>query len=229
MGKEITALEEVLNKNKASFANVVPTELTDENVLKLDLSFDNKELIQLRSLSMQELNKYIQQQLSLSNKKVAIGGYAENRVVYQMSEHFGSGEEARSVHLGIDIWCDAETPVFSPLDGVIHSFNNNDNFGDYGPTIILEHQLENNTFYTLYGHLTTSSLNGIDIQQKVKKGQKIASIGSDNENGNWPPHLHFQLMSDMMGKKGDFPGVCAIKEMDQWLNICLDPRLILRM
>ncbi|MBS2097499.1 peptidoglycan DD-metalloendopeptidase family protein [Carboxylicivirga linearis] len=229
MGKEITALKEVLKRNKASFTNVVPTELTDENVLKLDLSFDNKELIQLKSLSMQELNQYIQQQLSLSNKKVAIGGYAENRVVYQMSEHFGSGEEARSVHLGIDIWCDAETPVFSPLDGIIHSFNNNDNFGDYGPTIILEHQLENNSFYTLYGHLSTSSLNGIDIHQKVKKGQKIASIGNDNENGNWPPHLHFQVMSDLMGKRGDFPGVCAIKEMDQWLNICLDPGLILRM
>ncbi|MCU4165263.1 peptidoglycan DD-metalloendopeptidase family protein [Carboxylicivirga caseinilyticus] len=223
----MVSLEEIINKYRKTFGNVLPLNLSPENVYELDLSVDNQYLRSLNKLSTESLGQYIQAQLKKVNKNIAIGGYAENRLVYQMSEHFGRGAEARSVHLGIDIWYKSGTPVFAPLDGIIHSFNNNANFGDYGPTIILEHRLENVTFYTLYGHLSTSSIEDIANGDKIKKGDIIAHLGEEHENGNWPPHLHFQLITDMLDKEGDFPGVCSVLEKDKWLNICPDPRLIL--
>nr|WP_321410436.1 peptidoglycan DD-metalloendopeptidase family protein [uncultured Carboxylicivirga sp.] len=220
-------LEDIIKKYRKTFSNILPFNLNAENVYELDLSVENQDLRSLNQISTESLGQYIQSQLNKVNKNIAIGGYAENRLVYQMSEHFGNGAEARSLHLGIDIWCKSGTPVFAPLDGTIHSFNNNANFGDYGPTIILEHRLENITFYTLYGHLSTSSIVDIAKGDKIKKGAIIAHLGKEQENGNWPPHLHFQIIADMLDKEGDFPGVCNVSETDKWLSICPDPRLIL--
>jgi murein DD-endopeptidase MepM/ murein hydrolase activator NlpD len=47
---------------------------------------------------------------------------------------------------GLDLWIKAGTPILAALDGTLHSFNFNAGFGDYGPTIILEHNVENQTF-----------------------------------------------------------------------------------
>jgi hypothetical protein len=54
------------------------------------------------------------------------------------------------------------------------------------------------------------------------------------ENGQWPPHLHFQIVVDMeipiaIGRKGDYPGVCKLSEKEKYLNNCPNPDLILQM
>ncbi|WP_238593699.1 hypothetical protein, partial [Endozoicomonas atrinae] len=46
-------------------------------------------------------------------------------------------------------------------------------------------------------------------------------------NGHWPPHLHFQVISDLLDQKGDFIGVAPKSERDYYLSICPDPNLIL--
>ena len=57
---------------------------------------------------------------------------------------------------------------------------------------------------------------------------EYAHVGPFPENGDWPPHLHFQLMWDLMGNFGDFPGVCSKRDMDTYQANCPDPNLILR-
>jgi len=79
--------------------------------------------------------------------------------------------------LGIDITAIAGTEIFAPLEGSVHSFQNNSSFGDYGPTIILEHNLDGEIFYTLYGHLSLNSLDELSEGKEIKKGQKIAELG----------------------------------------------------
>ena len=158
--------------------------------------------------------------------RVGIGGYLEDRTVYRRSEHFG-GEEARSVHLGVDIWTEAGTPVYAPWPGTVHSFRDNRGFGNYGPTIILEHGLDQHPFYTLYGHLSRTSLRGISADQPVAKNQRIGEVGPYPENGDWPPHLHFQVMTDLLGWVGDFPGVVAPSQRDYYAEICINPRYFL--
>lgn len=141
----------------------------------------------------------------------------------------GPGAEPRRLHLGIDIWGKPYTKVMAPLDGIVHSFAFNNAFGDYGATIVLTHNLEGQTFHTLYGHLSLNSIKNIHGGDRIKKGDVFAEFGIPFENGQWPPHLHFQLIIDMQGMKGDYTGVCKISERETYLANCPDPDLILQM
>jgi len=105
------------------------------------------------------------------------------------------------------------------------AFNNNDS--DYGATIILTHNLEGLSFYTLYGHLSLNSLKNLEEGKRIARGEVFTEFGMRFENGNWPPHLHFQIILDMQGWLGDYPGVCKFSEKDFWLSNCPDPDLIL--
>ncbi|MGA7838651.1 MAG: peptidoglycan DD-metalloendopeptidase family protein [Ignavibacteriaceae bacterium] len=219
-------LIETLNAHQ--FVSVVPFDLHGPDVYVFDFSDSNEELKEQDFSDLQKFIDFSFEKLKENNAEVGVGGYAESRSIYKRSEVFKSGEEYRSVHLGIDITAEAGTEIFAPLNGKVHSFQNNSSFGDYGPTIILEHNLNGEVFYTLYGHLSLNSLNGLFEGKEIKKGQKIAEFGDPAVNVGWPPHLHFQLITDMLGKKGDFPGVCTPSEKEYYLNICPDPNLILK-
>ncbi len=152
----------------------------------------------------------------------------ELRTIYDNRPQFDTGDEPRRLHLGVDIWGDAGTPVYAPLAGTIHSYKDNAHFGDYGPTIILQHDLDGLIFYSLYGHLSRGNLKGIAIGQQINSGQPIANLGEAYENGSWPPHLHFQLILDMQDNKGDYPGACKISEKETYLQNIPDPDPILQ-
>jgi hypothetical protein len=75
-----------------------------------------------------------------------------------------------------------------PFPATIHSFANNTDPLDYGPVIVLQHDIGDGlTFYTLYGHLSASSLDSLTIGQPIAQGQKFAEIGTYPTNGDWPP------------------------------------------
>ncbi len=193
----------------------------------LDFSATNPDLATLDLTDTAVFSDYVFAKLRQAGAAVGVGGYNEHRVIYRRSAHFQQTTELREIHLGVDLWAEAGTPVYAPLDGVVHSFRDNDNFGDYGPTIILEHHHEGRPLYSLYGHLSRTSLEVLYEGKPVTAGDKIAEIGPYPENGNWPPHLHFQLMTDILGLKGDFPGVCSLRDRDRYLAICPDPNLFL--
>jgi peptidoglycan LD-endopeptidase LytH len=137
--------------------------------------------------------------------------------------------EPRRLHLGIDVWGEAGTPIAAPLGGMIHSLAYNENFGDYGATIILQHQIDMVAFHTLYGHLSLKDLANAREGQFITRGQPFAHIGPPAENGQWPPHLHFQVIEDMGNMEGDYPGVCKYSEKEKYLANCPDADLILNM
>ena len=203
-------------------------DLKNKKITDLDLSVGSLDLGHNQDFeNTPKFNKKINQILEEKDGDVGIGGYGEIRPVYTTDSYLvqgNSGPQWRTVHLGLDIWMEAKTPVFAPLDGKVHSFHNNKGDRNYGPTIILEHSVsEDLTFYTLYGHLSLESLNGLKEGTEIKKGQEIGTIGEMPINGNWPPHLHFQINLDMLGWEGDFPGVAFPNERDIWLSLCPDP------
>jgi murein DD-endopeptidase MepM/ murein hydrolase activator NlpD len=154
------------------------------------------------------------------------------RAVYGASKVFDAnapGEEPRRFHLGIDIWGKPYTKVMAPLHGIVHSFAFNNNFGDYGVTVILSHVLSSLHFYSLYGHLSLNSIKNMQEGERVEKGDVFAEFGIPMENGHWPPHLHFQLVEDLGSWSGDYPGVCRFSEREEYLKNCPDPDLILQM
>ena len=219
-------ISSLLQKHREEFHPVVDFSATADKICRLNLSVDNPMLAQAGIKESQPLSNYIQTQLLQSGAKYGIGGYAENRAIYNM-DHFSNGKEPRTLHLGIDIWGPVGSEVFAPVGGMVHSFAFNNNPGDYGATIILQHQLETVVFHTLYGHVSLSDLAQLHEGQYINRGEIIAHFGDFNENGNWPPHLHFQVIGDMYLKKGDFPGVCAISEQEKYLSNCPDPNFIL--
>jgi 4-aminobutyrate aminotransferase-like enzyme/Ser/Thr protein kinase RdoA (MazF antagonist) len=166
-----------------------------------------------------------------AGSSVAVGRYDEPRLLYS-SSLFGGGpaiDERRTVHLGVDLFVAPGTAVHAPLDGVVHVLANNRAALDYGPLIILRHEAgAGETFFTLYGHLSTDTLGGLAAGQHVRRGEVIARLGTADENGGWPPHVHFQVILDLLEQDADFPGVAYARERGLWTGLSPDPNLLLR-
>jgi 4-aminobutyrate aminotransferase-like enzyme/Ser/Thr protein kinase RdoA (MazF antagonist) len=229
------AVIEWLNGNRDKIAPVIGRDLKSTKKVIFDLSIGSFNPVgALGQASTKAAAEMLFGQMKAAKARVGIGRYNEARACYT-GEIFESKsneiQESRTIHLGIDLFVEAGSPVFAPLDGTIHSFQNNSAHLDYGPTIIIQHEFENGNIrlFTLYGHLSEDSLNGLSEGKAVKKGEQIARIGDFPSNGDWPPHLHFQLITDMLGNKGDFPGVALSGQRDIWLGICPNPNIILGM
>lgn len=207
---ECNSLKSFLKSNPLKLTEVVPG---NYEWISVDLSKYNPMALN------GEYVKYLLDTCRNFEGTVGFGGYAEDRPVYGQHALF-QGTEDRSIHLGVDIWATEGTPVCSPWDGVVHSFADNVGTGNYGPTIILEHCEQGITFYSLYGHLSRKSLERKYTGQSIEAGKSFCDFGSEEDNGNWYPHLHFQVMAHMLGMQGDFPGVCAKSESAFWLQVC---------
>ncbi len=196
----------------------------------LNLSVTNTDLQNINVSASAQLEAYIVKYIKKHQAAVAYGGYNETRAIYKRSNYFNTSHETeRNIHLGIDLWCEVNTAVFTPLDATVHSFKNNTNFGDYGPTIILKHVVNTVCFYTLYGHLSVNSITNLRVGQSFKQGEQIATLGDASVNGDYPPHLHFQIIKEMGNYFGDYPGVCNKKDLDFYLENCPDPNLLLKL
>jgi murein DD-endopeptidase MepM/ murein hydrolase activator NlpD len=193
--------------------------LSAENSIALDLSVKNSDLTPAIYGDIPAFCDYINSKLG---GKIGYGGYLEHRVIYSPFENFTtSAADFRNIHLGIDFWTTAGTPVYSPLEGEVHSFQVNEGSGNYGPTIILYHPAEK--IYSLYGHLSSDDLVPFEVGAPIAEGQLLCHLGKPHENGGWPPHLHFQLIRDMQGYSGDYPGVCAQQDLTFYVDNCPDP------
>jgi 4-aminobutyrate aminotransferase-like enzyme/Ser/Thr protein kinase RdoA (MazF antagonist)/murein DD-endopeptidase MepM/ murein hydrolase activator NlpD len=174
-------------------------------------------------------SRHVEDRLRAAGAAVGVGRADEVRGAYGTALFEGQGNDGpewRTVHLGLDLFAPPGTPVLAPLDGVIHSVADNAGAGDYGPTIVLEHRAGDTPFYTLYGHLSRDTALGWAIGQAVARGATIARLGDASENGGWPPHLHFQIVTDMLGRTADFPGVARPSARRVWLSLVPDPNLI---
>ncbi|HSC54623.1 MAG TPA: peptidoglycan DD-metalloendopeptidase family protein [Phnomibacter sp.] len=220
-------LAEWIARHGTQFSKLVPFDEGTDSVVPLDFTAANTQLSPEIVADTSLFSAYIQQQLA--GARYGIGGYNEHRTVYSRSSHFdtANGGEPRRLHLGVDIWCAEGTPVSAPVSGLVHSFAFNNNHGDYGATIILSHQLDGRSFYTLYGHLSIADLENVREGNYLVGGEVFAHVGPPSDNGNWPPHLHFQVIENIGTYIGDYPGVCRYSERASYLSNCPDPGLIL--
>lgn len=215
-----------------NFSAVV--EVAGKRLAPLDLSVGSRALGNYTEYTaLTRFSRRIDAMLHAAEADIGYGGYLETRPVYTTAlfeEQGNDGPRWRSVHLGLDLWSPAETEVFVPYAGRVHSFRQNNKPRDYGATIILEHDYEVDgetfQFYTLYGHLSAASLVDLRVGQQVKKGERMAAFGSADENGGWPPHLHFQVMLDLLDKEGDFAGVAFPEEAKTYASICPDAAVL---
>lgn len=222
-------LIEALNNHQRFFHQVIDV-TPSTKIAKIDLSSTNDKLNEEIVNDIFLFEAFINSCLLEGNADFLVGGYLEYRALYGRSEVFDGADEnsIRRLHIGLDIWGPAGSPVYAPMEGVIHSIADNNKKGDYGATIILKHEIDGIKFHSLYGHLSKRDLHYRkgDI---VNKGDLLAHFGSHDENGYWPPHLHFQLIEDMQGLEGDYPGVCSLNDKAFYQVNCPDPNIILNL
>lgn len=219
---------DALNNLFRSFpaVKVIDSGISDQKYVHLDLS-KNDEFQNCKDAIAFEFA--IERFLFENHADIAFGGYKEIRNLYSRSALFkNQNTEERNIHIGMDLWIKAGTPVLAALDGKVHSFKNNSGLGDYGPTIILEHHFKGFNFHTLYGHLSIGSIKNLSIGTVFLQGDVIGNLGDASINGDYAPHLHFQIIKDLDGNFGDYPGVCSNSKLEYYLGNCPDPNLLLK-
>lgn len=196
-----------------------------EDYAKVDLNETNLTKYNIDASDSAELKEYLNKQKDFSKAKVMYGGYLEKRNLYSKSILFNSAE-IRNIHLGVDFWAAKGTGVIAPLGGTVHVVHFNSGKGNYGGTIVLKHQIEGVSFYSLYGHLSKASL-GLAKGETIKKGELIGHLGDETENGGYVPHLHFQWIIDFPVDANDYPGVCSIQKLAYFSKNSPKPKLTL--
>ena len=223
-----------LKSNTDKLGRLVEQDLHIAKNVVFDLSMGSRELGNLLELSDVEMfTRKLFDRMKAESSQVGIGRYNEARPIYTGDQYKlagNDGPEWRTIHIGLDIFMEAGTPILAPLDGIIHSFRDNDSPLDYGPTIILKHTVGDNDsqilFYTLYGHLSADSLEGLYEGKSIAMGTPFCKIGNYRVNGGWPPHLHFQIITDLLDRIGEFPGVARPSQREVWLSVSPDPNII---
>lgn len=224
-------VREWLQRHQGGFAPLLGLNLQTEPSIVFDLS-PASPLIQgdLESVSEPNLTTRLFEQMQAAGVSVGIGRYHEPRLIYT-APIFATGptlsDERRTLHLGLDLFAAAGTPVFAPLPGEVYACAINETPQDYGGVIILKHTPPDGPdFFTLYGHLSHASVTGMQVGQTIAKGEPFAALGTPAENGGWPPHLHVQIITDLLDLDCDFPGVGLVSQREVWAAFSPDPNLI---
>jgi len=219
------------NKNDFKLVELFPL-VNKEDIYNLDLSVSSNFLTFNSDFNDGDFFQFKIDQLQKKQPtKLIAGGYLEPRSVYTSSNYDkigNNGRESRTIHLGVDFWLPAQTPVHALLGGEIVTAVNDTDDKAYGGLIILKHQVEGIVFFTLYGHLSVASILDKKLGDTIKKDDCIGELGNSNENGNWVPHLHFQVLLSRLGIKNDFPGVAYHNQINIWKSICPNPNLLFK-
>lgn len=218
-----------INTSKHLIYPLFEKKVLDAPKAVIDLSETNQILKNASSQKnfLTALNQYIEDCLQKQCTPYSIGRYLEKRIIYRFEQYNPELNNPRNIHLGLDIGAPSGTALFCPLDAYVHSIKNNEQVGDYGPTVILRHQLDDLIFYTLYGHLSKESLISLNEGEQINTGKVFASIGCEAENGGWRAHLHFQIILDLQDYQGTYPGVCNEETLNFYKLNCPDPGLML--
>ncbi len=221
-----------LSGRQRRFAPVLENDLGRDPVVVLDLSVGSRMLgADPAGLETPRLSALVAEAMKEAGAAVGVGRYDEARAIYGSTAFATDGgplAERRTVHLGLDLSVPPGCPVRAPLDGTVHMVAHNAAPKDYGPLVILRHEIPSGEeFFTLYGHLDPGSVAGLTPGRALAAGETFAAVGAPPANGDWWPHVHVQLILDLLGLGRDFPGVALASRRALWTAISPDPNVIL--
>jgi len=228
-GKKLQTWIQAKAKSAASILNVdlrkEPCHVFDLSVGSVFLGADPQET------EAPALTEKIFGEMKRDGVAVGVGRYDEPRLLYTSAlfrESNNPTEERRTIHLGIDLFVQPGTKLHAPLAGTVYLLANNTAALDYGPVVILRHVTgDGEELFTLYGHLSKETLEKLRVGQGIAQGEAFAVVGGSNENGGWTPHVHFQIILDLLDRGTDFPGVARVTEREVWTGLSPDPNLLL--
>ena len=219
-------------QHKQDFGKIVDVDFNQDKLLILDTSVGSPHISHPSDeYDVDRFSKNLFRAIEDNQAKAAIGLYNEYRLIYSNEEFRDFTAHHRTLHLGIDVFMEAGSAVYAPLAGWVHSVAFHNATQDYGGVVILGHEIEDEsgsiTFYTLYGHLGKDSIQHLSAGDPVSIGDRVGRMGAPDENGLWPPHVHFEVINNLLDFEDTFVGVGTFAYKQIWLNICPDPNLIL--
>lgn len=216
---------------QAPFAEVFPDRARPERLVKLDLSYES-DLggADISRFDLQACGRAVESR-TRHFADLGVGCYGEARPVYGgpnfMKDTYTPG---RTHHLGVDLFAPAGTAVAAPLAGTVQTVDVMAEVLDYGGLVVLRHRAgDSTTFFTLYGHLDPGSLAALSPGQKVEAGEAFAVLGGVEVNGGWPPHLHFQLLLEILDGFSSPPGVSTYCEFEAYSALSPNPADLLNL
>ncbi len=225
-----STVEKFLQHARGSFARVINRELHNAVVLNFSPQQSSVPADPFQ-FQLSDMNTMVD--AALGDSKTGIGRYAEPRLIYTSAQFFQASEKhaiRRTVHLGVDLFAPALTPVHAPLSGEVSYAAWQQGTLEYGGMVVLQHCVPDteHTFYTLYGHLSRDSVAALAIGQSIAAGECFAELGTVDDNGGWSPHLHLQLGIGT-GNLSDWPGVVAPDDTTAWKQIFPNPAALLNL
>jgi 4-aminobutyrate aminotransferase-like enzyme/Ser/Thr protein kinase RdoA (MazF antagonist) len=157
----------------------------------------------------------------LAGADVGLGAYRERRGGGAVSPIHA--DERRTLHLGIDLFVAPGTEVRAALDGAVHDVD-----AGAARSVILEHAVEGGLrFYTRYGGLSRDSLEALRPGARAARGERLGRVGDATTGARALPHLHFQIVADLLGLRERFPRAGEPSKGAVWQSLSPDPNLIL--
>lgn len=137
--------------------------------------------IDLRRESQEEIQAFLSDQRSLLASKPK--GWPSRG---WMTSGFGMRRSPFSgrpkMHEGLDIAASIGTPVYATADGIV---SQSETVAGYGKLVVIDHGYG---YKTYYGHNSKLS---VKVGQKVRRGDRIASVG--NSGSSTGAHLHYEV------------------------------------
>ena len=179
---------------KSEKINIYPlfSDLLKGEPYVFDFSSKNPKTLEYNLNDFKEFNDDIFNELKNSGMSWGIGKYLEERRNI-LRGSLNIINEKRIYHLGLDIIVPYSSVVFCPLDGTVYKLGKETQKGNYGGYLVIKHEIKDQTFYSLYGHLKTPLK--LQLGQKILAGQELGKIGKESDSGGWFCHLHLQIIT----------------------------------
>lgn len=192
------------NKDKFKFLGIFDVdnnEQNSENNVENDIENQDKNANSVGGIGGANSNEVVEEnENNKDDKKETKKSQAELDIEYvkenfdfiipvkgTVTSRYGKREATEVVsanHGGIDIGADEGTPIYAAVDGTVTVASSE---GEYGKHI----DIKSNDVLTRYAHCSKLL---VKKGQKVKKGDKIALVGSTGNSTG--PHLHFEIRRD---------------------------------
>ncbi|WPC03306.1 aminotransferase class III-fold pyridoxal phosphate-dependent enzyme [Pseudomonas benzenivorans] len=226
---EAAAVMRWLERNAHDFAPLLRPAVTAPRVRVFDFSAASSDSRAIEGLDCAGMQTYIEAQIAAAGADFGVGRYGERRGLYSSAAYAGAtAQQRRDTHLGVDLFAPAGEAVHAPFAGVVAFFHDDAEDQGFGPTLLLEHRSDCGArFWTLYGHLSRASCATLRVGQALARGEAFARLGERTENGGWPTHLHFQLVTDHLGLQARMYGVGVAQHWQVWRAVSPDPSVVL--
>ena len=200
----------------AYIKGLIPDDISDASIIRLDLSTYNPALAQVEE--QREVLSYIRDNLLSSSAIAAISGYAEER------RDFLSGQ--RITHLGLDVLSMEDLPVLAPVNGRFYAVRNEQTSGDI--KIAIQHRLGAFRFYSILSHISGATRTLHRPGSPVMAGELLGYAAPGYHHHAGLCLLHFSVVIEAGYELFDIPEDVETARANDFLCMLIDPAPLLR-